>query len=200
MIKYLCKIRSDFAIKKIYFKKAVTLWKVLCLRYRHLIATMTTKEYNEAVKTYADNIYRFVLKHIKNGMLAQDVVQETYVKVWEKRETIAVEKAKSYLFTTAYHCMIDVIKKESRSSSLEAAPAIQSNEKLHEFDIQNSLQLALDTLPEIQKTVIMLRDYEGYAYDEIAEITHLTESQVKVYIFRGRQTLKTFLVNIDSIA
>ena len=161
---------------------------------------MTQKEYNKAVEEFADNIYRFVLKHIKNKMLADDVVQETFAKVWEKHDTIDAEKVKSYLFTTAYHCMVDVIKKENRSSSIDGYDKSSANNDAIQFDIKHILNKALDTLPEIQKTVIVLRDYEGYAYDEIAEITGLNESQVKVYIFRGRQTLKNYLKAIELVA
>jgi|SRR6218665_17764 len=161
---------------------------------------MTTKEYNESVDLYADSIYRFVLKHLKNSMLSQDVVQDTFAKVWEKHQEISIDKAKSYLFTTAYHTLIDVIKKENRSGSLENVAIMPSDKPKESFDLKDILNEALDRLPEIQKTVIMLRDYEGYAYDEIAEITKLNESQVKVYIFRGRQTLKAYFKSIELVA
>jgi RNA polymerase sigma factor (sigma-70 family) len=61
------------------------------------------------------------------------------------------------------------------------------------------LHEALNTLPEIQKSVILMRDYEGYNYDEIAEMTKLSLSQVKVYIFRGRQKLKQYLGSIEMV-
>ena len=54
-------------------------------------------------------------------------------------------------------------------------------------------------LPEIQKTVVLLRDYEGYNYSEIAEITDLSESQVKVYIFRARKTLQSYLKDLELV-
>jgi RNA polymerase sigma factor (sigma-70 family) len=66
-------------------------------------------------------------------------------------------------------------------------------------DMKAIVNKALDRLPEIQRTVIMLRDYEGYDYAEIGKIAGLTESQVKVYIFRGRQTLKNYIVNLENI-
>src|SRR3989338_1504503 len=132
---------------------------------------MNAKDYNNAIDQYADNIFRFVLKHTRNKMLADDIVQETFAKVWEKHEDIQVEKAKSYLFTTAYHCLVDVMKKEARSGTLEGIERQGTQDNAHLFDIQKVLQEALDRLPEIQKTVVLLRDYEGYHYDEIAEIT-----------------------------
>ena len=74
-----------------------------------------------------------------------------------------------------------------------------SQSPIKNLDLQTQLDEALDQLPEIQLTVVLLRDYEGYAYDEIGEITNLTESQVKVYIFRARKRLQEILVSIESV-
>ena len=159
---------------------------------------MTTKEYNLAVDEFADNIFRFALKHLRNEMSAKDIVQETFTKVWIKHEEVNYEKVKSYLFTTAYHAIVDWVKKEGRSGDIEKAQE-QSSESVAEFDVQRVLEEGLSKLPEIQKTVVMLRDYEGYNYGEIAKITKLSESQVKVYIFRARKTLKEYVKRIDLV-
>ena len=103
------------------------------------------------IDQYADNIFRFVLKHTRNKMLADDIVQETFAKVWEKHEDIQVEKAKSYLFTTAYHCLVDVMKKEARSGTIDGIERQGTQDNAHLFDIQKVLQEALERLPEIQK-------------------------------------------------
>jgi RNA polymerase sigma-70 factor (ECF subfamily) len=161
---------------------------------------MNAKEYNTSVENYADAIYRFVLKHLRNEMSSQDVVQETFMKVWAKHEEISVEKVKSYLFTTAYNTMLDWINKEKRNGDFEKIVHQPIAEERPEFDVQGILHEALNRLPEIQKTVILLRDYEGYNYAEIAEITKLNESQVKVYIFRGRQALKSYLKDRELVA
>jgi len=161
---------------------------------------MNAKEYNNAIDLYADNIFRFVVKHTRNKMLADDIVQETFAKVWEKHEDIDPEKAKSYLFTTAYHTLVDVMKKEGKSASMDGMEKAGTQQNAHLFDIQKVLHEALDRLPEIQKTVVLLRDYEGYHYDEIAEVTGLSESQVKVYIFRARQALKVYLKDLELVA
>lgn len=161
---------------------------------------MNVNDYNKAIDEYADNLFRFVVKHTRNKMLADDIVQETFAKVWERHEEVQAEKVKSYLFTTAYHCLVDVMKKEARSGTLEVIERNGSTGTPHLFDIQKVLHEALERLPEIQKTVVLLRDYEGYSYDEIAEITNLNESQVKVYIFRARQALKVYLKDIELVA
>lgn len=159
---------------------------------------MTVKEYNNAVDVYSDGIYRFALKHLKNEMLADDVVQETFAKVWQKHEGIQGEKVKSYLFTTAYTSILDVIKKEKRSGDMENVHEHEAgSSSIPNFDIQGHLDDALNTLPEVQKSAVLLRDYEGYSYDEIAEILSLNASQVKVYIFRARKSLKAYLKRVD---
>lgn len=160
---------------------------------------MTSKEYNLAVDNYSDNIYRFALKHLKNEMSAKDIVQETFIKVWGKHQEVAFEKVKSYLFTTAYHAIVDWVNKEKRNGDFEKIAEIESAEFAVSFDIKEILNEALDRLPEIQKTVVLLRDYEGYNYLEIAEITSLNESQVKVYIFRARQALKEYIRKIEIV-
>jgi len=159
---------------------------------------MTQKEYNKAIDDWSDNIFRFALKHLKNEMSANDIVQETFTKVWIKHEEINVVKIKSYLFTTAYHSIVDWVKKEKRSGDIEQATEKSSDRELN-FDVQEVLNEALEKLPSIQKTVVLLRDYEGYNYAEIAEITNLTESQVKVYIFRARKGLKEYIKRLDLV-
>jgi len=160
---------------------------------------MTTNEYNNCVDNYADNIYRFVLKHIKNVDAARDIVQETFAKVWVKRETIEFSKARSYFFTTAHHTLIDTVRKEKYMQDETAIDREYYQKPIGNLDLQEQLEEALDQFPEIQRTVVLLRDYEGYAYDEIGEITNLKESQVKVYIFRARKRLNEILVSIEAV-
>ena len=66
-------------------------------------------------------------------------------------------------------------------------------------DLKEILNEALEKLPEIQKSVVLLRDYEGYNYTEIGEITGLKESQVKVYIFRARKFLKEYIGAMENV-
>ena len=160
---------------------------------------MTAKEYNLSVDEYSDNIFRFALKHLKNEMSAKDIVQETFTKVWIKHEEVSFEKVKSYLFTTAYHLIIDWVKKEKRNGDFESISSDENSVLQDHFDLKEIINKALLRLPEIQKTVVILRDYEGYNYSEIAEITDLSESQVKVYIFRARKTLQSYLKDLELV-
>lgn len=160
---------------------------------------MTIDDYNKAVEQHADSVYRFILKNCRNEAIAQDVVQDSFEKLWVKLDTIAGEKTKSYLFTTAYHTMVDVIRKEKRITDFDQAKEGMHSHTEQYNDLGEVLEHALKTIPEIHRTVILLRDYEGYSYDEIAEITGLSESQVKVYIYRGRLNLKSYLVKMEHV-
>jgi RNA polymerase sigma-70 factor (ECF subfamily) len=160
---------------------------------------MTVKEYNRAVDLFSDGIFRFVIRSMSDQETAKDIVQDSYVRLWDKHTEIDFEKCKSYLFTTAYHLIVDIVRKNKNKlmylQSKNWEPALTS-----EFtDLKQVLSQALDRLPEIQRTVILLRDYEGYSYEEIGEITQLNESQVKVYIYRARKALKTYIVNVDVV-
>jgi RNA polymerase sigma factor (sigma-70 family) len=159
---------------------------------------MTVSEYNICVRDYSDNIYRFVLKHIRNVEKAEDIAQDVFEKVWVKVEDISFEKAKSYLFQAAYNTMIDSIRKDSR---LQFSQEIESNATCvqQQTDLQEVLHNALKRLPQIQQSALLLRDYEGYSYEEIGEILSLNESQVKVYIFRARKNLRDYLKKIEYV-
>ncbi|MEA3504413.1 MAG: RNA polymerase sigma factor [Bacteroidota bacterium] len=160
---------------------------------------MTVKEYNICVETYSDNVYRFILRSMRDGDEAQDIVQESFTKMWERVERISFEKSKSYLFTTAYHTMIDRIRKGKRISSIEDASYIESFTNNQYTDLQEILERAVDRLSKIQKDVVLLRDYEGYSYEEIGRITDLSESQVKVYIYRARKTLRQYIGKLENV-
>ncbi len=160
---------------------------------------MNVAEYNRCVDHHSDGLYRFILKSIGDEESAADIVQESFVRLWERHLEVNNDKAKSYLFTTAYHTMIDVIRKNNRKIRLEEQHTISLTTTQTAFDLKEVLNEAVDKLPEIQKTVVLLRDYEGYSYEEIGQITGLNESQVKVYIYRARLFLKNYIGCLQNV-
>lgn len=154
---------------------------------------MTVSEFNTCVDQYADNLYRFILKHIKDADVAKDIVQDTYEKVWRKVNDIESKNAKSYLFTAAHHTLVDYTRKAKKQGDFTEAVENSLNHSKQYSDVKQILNKALELLPEIQKSAILLRDYEGYDYAEIGKILELSESQVKVYIFRARTFLKNYI-------
>lgn len=160
---------------------------------------MTDKEYNQCVHHHADNVYRFILKNLRNEEDARDVVQSSYEKLWNHRASVEFEKAKSYLFTIAHHQMIDHLRKVKKVQIQDEIPerSIPTGESMR--DVRKILQNALDRLNETQRSLVMLKDYEGYSYAEIGEIMGLSESQVKVYLHRARLILKNYLVKPENV-
>ena len=133
------------------------------------------------------------MKNIRDEEKAKDIVQDSFVKLWQKVEDVEFEKAKSYLFTKAYRTMIDLIRRGKKQGNWNEV----SEQKL--FASAAIYKMPWQGLSEIQRSVVMLRDYEGYDYSEIGEITGLSLSQVKVYIFRARKILKDYLVSVEAV-
>ena len=160
---------------------------------------MTVKEYNLTVDQCADRVYRYVLKSVRDADRSRDLVQDSFEKLWRNRNKVDFSKAKSYLFSIAHHTMIDSFRKEKKMTVTDVEEMNIGSLEMVEPDLSEILSEALSKLPEIQRSVILLRDYEGYSYKEIAEVTKLSESAVKVYIYRARLFLKNYLVKIEAV-
>jgi RNA polymerase sigma-70 factor (ECF subfamily) len=160
---------------------------------------MTVSEYNNCVDKFSDAVFRFLLKNTRDEDLANDLVQDSFLKLWLKRKEVEGKKSKSYLFSTAYHTMIDYFRKNERKEDFNALKHDVSHESGGFSDLKEILETAIQKLSPIQRSVVMLRDYEGYSYQEIGDITELSEAQVKVYIYRARLSLKKYLVSPETV-
>lgn len=162
---------------------------------------MTEREYNECVNLHADNVFRFIVKSLRHEEDARDIVQSAFEKLWKNRDNVEQSKGKSWLFTVAYNQMIDHIRKVKRVYLKEEfgedvkvhipAPGSINN-------LRKNLRDALNRLSDTQRSLVLLKDYEGYSYDEIGKIMGLNESQVKVYLHRARLTMRNFLVSPEN--
>lgn len=160
---------------------------------------MTEREYNQCVNQYADNVYRFIYKNLRHEEDARDVVQTAFEKMWVNRDEVDASKSKSYLFTVAYHQMIDHLRKVKR---ITLKDEFKEDARVIDRPVSNTKKIldeALSRLPEQQKSLVLLKDYEGYSYEEIGKITGLNESQVKVYLHRARVQLKNYLVSPENV-
>jgi RNA polymerase sigma-70 factor (ECF subfamily) len=160
---------------------------------------MTERDYNDCVNLYADNVFRFIVKNIRHEEDAKDIVQTAFEKLWRNRETVNAEKSKSFLFTVAYNQMIDHIRKIKRIYLKDEFKAEAKTYSEPVSNLKKNLKDALNTLNETQKSLVLLKDYEGYSYEEIGQITGLNESQVKVYLHRARLNLRNYLVKPENV-
>ena len=158
---------------------------------------MTPTEYNECVDAHADQLFRYCNGLTRNQADADDLVQTAFKKLWENRKRLERQVAKSWLFRTAYRSMIDDYRKvkrerEYRNSQEERATEFQSS-----IEDQDLIRKALQVLTDEQKNLILLRDYEGYSYKELCDITGMSMSNVKITLFRCRKKLKEKLLEMN---
>jgi RNA polymerase sigma-70 factor (ECF subfamily) len=160
---------------------------------------MTEREYNDCVTQYADNVFRFIVKNLRHEEDARDVVQTAFEKLWRNREEVDGAKSKSYLFTVAYNTMIDHLRKVKR---IQLKEDFKDDTRVSNKQVNNTKEIlrnALERLSETQRSLVMLKDYEGYSYEEIGKIMGLSESQVKVYLHRARLQLKEYIVKVENV-
>ena len=160
---------------------------------------MNERAYNHCVNEYSDSLYRFILKNLRQVEDARDIVQTAFEKLWRNREMVETEKSKSYLFTVAYNLMIDHIRKNKRVHLKEDFTDDLRVQYQQSGNLKKILMEALNKLNETQRSLVMLKDYEGYSYEEIGSIMSLNESQVKVYLHRARLILKNYLVSKENV-
>lgn len=159
---------------------------------------MTEKEYNQCVRDHADSVYRFILKNIRHSDDARDIVQSAFEKMWMSRKTVDGCRCKSFLFTVAYHQMIDHLRKNRVMAGEQAMEEIPVYNRQQQ-QTKKLVEQALARLNDTQRSLILLKDYEGYSYEEIGEITGLNSSQVKVYLHRARIQLKNYIVRPENV-
>ena len=157
---------------------------------------MDVNDYNACVHEWADALFRFACKCTGQESDARDVVQNSFEVLWQKRSEVQPGKGKAYLFQVAYRHSVDNYRKKSKVAFMEVPETsyTQSNP-----DLRKILDRALSRLDEQSRALVLLKDQEGYSYEEIAQITALSDSQVKVYLHRARKTLKEYLVSVENI-
>ena len=146
-----------------------------------------------------NELYRLALRITLNPAEAEDVVQDTMVKVWNRREHWDdIESIEAFCLTICRNIAIDKVKKaENQNQSLsdehdvpDSSYTSNPEEQALQRDRIRQIRRLIDSLPEKQRSCMQLRDFEGKSYKEIAAILGISEEQVKVNIFRARQTVK----------
>ncbi len=152
---------------------------------------LNRNDYNICVDQNSDALYRFCLHFTRDVDSARDTVQDCFEKLWVNKKQIPLEKSKSWLFTCANHLMLNQIKRQKvKQQHLESLYLNQHSSNANSFENQQLIQLLVEGLPPLQKSILLLRDLEGYTYQEIGGLLSLSEAQVKVYLFRARLKVK----------
>lgn len=153
-----------------------------------------------------DQLYRLALRITLNTAEAEDIVQETLIKVWNKRDSWdQIGNIEAFCFTVCRNLSLDSIKRhDNQNKTLDDKGSDQidtSNDPFRQTIVNDQMDMVrqiVDSLPEKQRSCIQLRDFEGKTYKDIALILGITEEQVKVNIFRARQAIKQRYEKLDS--
>ena len=150
-------------------------------------------------------LYRLALRITLNSAEAEDIVQDTLIKVWNKRESWAeIDSIEAFSMTICRNLALDRIDRRGSHNASIDEQGIDSQDStatpLEQTQQRDSVALVrqiIDSLPVNQRMCIQLRDFEGKTYKEIAAALDMTDEQVKINIFRARQTIKQRFTQID---
>ena len=151
-----------------------------------------------------DKLFRLALRITFDRAEAEDVVQDTMIRVWNKREEwTQFGSIEAYCLTVAKNLAIDRSQKKE-AQNVELTPEMEEEseisgpyDQLVNNERMSIIHRLINELPEKQRLIMQLRDIEGESYKEIAKILNLTEEQVKVNLFRARQKVKQRYIEID---
>lgn len=158
---------------------------------------MDAREFNQCVRDWSDAVFRFARRCTGSAEDARDAVQTAFAALWEARNAVPAAKAKAYLFQVAYRQAVDAHHHNRRTMPEEFVQ--ESPAQSGTAELRRTLDAALDRLDDQSRALVLLKDWEGYRYEEIARITGLSDAQVRVYLHRARKTLKTYLISVETV-
>lgn len=161
---------------------------------------MSEQEYTLTAKQCREALYRFAVRYTADGDRALDTVQDAFVALWTHREEVEADKAKGWLIRTMYRQLVDQHRREQRFRNM--APELVGEEwySQHDnFELHDAMQKALEQLPDQHRAIILMKDLEGYQYQEIAQLTGLEISQVTGILYRARINLKKAYMKLNTI-
>lgn len=155
-------------------------------------------EFRRDILPLKDRLYRLALRITLSKQDAEDVVQDTMIKLWNRRDSWnEIQSIEAFAMTICRNIALDHLKlHDSKNASLDALMIERPDrgqsplENLQHNDSIECVRAIMNSLPEKQRTCMQLRDFEGKSYKEIAEILAISEEQVKINIFRARKTVK----------
>lgn len=164
---------------------------------------MDLENFKKDILPLKDKLFRYANSILNNKELAQDVVQETMLQVWEKRKKMkAIENKEAWCMTVTRNFALGKIRLKSYHNQPidteidPAEPTLPPDKMLEKEDILKKIDEFVMLLPLKQKEIFQLRDIEGYSYQEISQITAYPLSDIKISIYRARKTLKNELQKI----
>ncbi len=161
-------------------------------------------EFWDIYEQYHDKIRKFILSYVKSEFIADDIVQDTFMRVMQKGETLKdQEKLSSWIFRIAHNLCIDHFRSSKKTSGEgeEVLKNIEDSKELGQYKKQEMAEMGacvrekVDMLPDSLKSVLKLYDVMGFSQKEIADILEIEVGAVKVRLHRARKQMKTILTS-----
>ena len=160
---------------------------------------MDSKQFNNQVVPLSDKFFRLAKSILRNAESAQDAVQDLIVKLWEKRNNLdEVENIQAFTMRSMRNLCLDLIRQKHDEVDLPPETEFREqnpHQQVEQKDMVVRIKALIDNLPELQRTIIRMRDVEGMELSEIAFITSLTENAVTVNLSRARQKIREKIIN-----
>lgn len=151
-------------------------------------ATPKAASFTELYGNHARAVYQFALYLSGDPALAEDLVSETFLRIWDSAAVIRMETVRGYLFTIARNLFLHDLRRKGKQDRLKDNHAVAET-AVRDLESKEALRdtlALLQTLPEPDRAALLLRAQEGVSYEEIARILGLSLSSVKVKIHRAR--------------
>ncbi len=158
-----------------------------------------TAEFNAIVRQYSPHLLRFARRVSGHSVEAGDVLQDFFETLWRNREKVRPESVKSFLFTVAHRRMVDTFRAGKFLQDAVPEADLASDAQISALENKELMNKGLLCLSALSRELVVLRDLEGYSYREIGQICELSESQVRVYLFRARKKLKEVIYELESV-
>ena len=155
---------------------------------------MNSKQFNTQILTLSDKLFLLAKSMLRNTEAAEDAVQELNMKLWEKRKNLnEIENVQAFTMKAMRNLCLDTIRQQKVEGELPAEFEFQElnpYQQTEHKDLAGRVKKLIDNLPELQRTIIRMRDVEGLEIAEIAFITSITENAVTVNLSRARQKIR----------
>jgi RNA polymerase sigma-70 factor, ECF subfamily len=155
---------------------------------------MDSKQFNTQILAISDKLYRLAKSILRNADAAQDAVQELNMKLWEKKNKLdEVDNIQAFTMRTMRNLCLDTLRQTKNEDDLPVELEFSEPnpyQQTEQTDMANRIKAMIDSLPELQRTIIRMRDVEGMEIQEIAFIISLTENAVSVNLSRARQKIR----------
>lgn len=159
---------------------------------------MNNSQFSSRILTLSDMLFRLARSILKNEVEAEDAVQNLNLKLWEKRHLLEnVDNVQAFAMRSMRNLCIDIVRQQKYTEEVKNDIIYDAPDPyllMEQMDMVSRIRIMIDSLPELQRTIIRLRDVEGFELTEIAEITSISQNAVMVNLSRARQKIREQIV------